>query len=83
MLTLKYFASLRERLGREGEELGLPEGVATVGELTAWLQQRDAGWHSALADRNIRAAVNHEIVAPDAVIRDGDEIAWFPPVTGG
>ena len=83
MLQLRYFASLRESLGIGDEQVELPDGIHDLPGLTRWLQDRDATWASALADSRLRVAINQEIVKADATIRDGDEIAWFPPVTGG
>ena len=83
MLQLRYFASLRETLGIGDEQVELPDGVHDLPGLTRWLQDRDEIWASALADRRLHVAINQEIVKADAAIRDGDEIAWFPPVTGG
>lgn len=79
-----FFASLREQLGSAGEDLELPEGVNTVGALRAHLCLRGSGWQVALAEgRLVRAAVNQEMVAHAAKFAAGDEIAFFPPVTGG
>lgn len=79
-----YFASLREQLGRAGEELELPEDVATLGALRTYLMARGGAWGAALADgRRLRAAVNQDMAAPEARLRAGDEVAFFPPVTGG
>jgi molybdopterin synthase sulfur carrier subunit len=83
MLQLRYFARLRETLGTGEERVELPDGITTVAQLTAWLQMRGADWQSALADPRLHIARNQSIVRPDAPVRDGDEIAWFPPVTGG
>jgi len=83
MIQLRYFASLRESLGVGDEQIELPEGVHNLPELTRWLQGRGATWTSALADQRLHIAINQEIVKPDATVTDGDEIAWFPPVTGG
>ena len=83
MVQLRYFASLRESLGIGEELIELPDGVHDLPGLTRWLQDRDASWASALADSRLHVAINQEIVTPDAAIADGDEIAWFPPVTGG
>ena len=83
MLQLRYFASLRESLGIGDEQVELPDGIHDLPGLTRWLQTRDANWESALADSRLHVAINQEIVNADATIRDGDEIAWFPPVTGG
>ncbi len=83
-MKLLYFAWMRERMGRAEEDLPLPAGVATVGALADWLRGRDAGGAAAFAQPGvIRAAVNQEFAQPDAPVRDGDEVAFFPPVTGG
>jgi len=83
MIRLRYFASLREHLGIGDEQIDLPAGVADVSGLAGWLQQRDTTWRSALEDPGLRVAVNQVIAGPECPVRDGDEIAWFPPVTGG
>ena len=83
MLQLRYFASLRESLGIGDEQVELPDGVRDLAGLTRWLQERGEAWTSALADKRLHVAINQEIVKADAIITDGDEIAWFPPVTGG
>lgn len=84
-LSILYFASLREELGQEREELATcPEGVATVGELRLWLAARGGAWAQALApNRAVRAARNHDLARADTRLAEGDEIAFFPPVTGG
>jgi sulfur-carrier protein len=79
-----YFASLREQLGTSGEELELPAGVTTVAGLRSHLLERGGTWESVLAQgKLIRAAVNQDMVQPMARIKAGDEVAFFPPVTGG
>ena len=83
-MTLLYFAWLRERMGRGEEQLALPEGVGTVAELIAWLRLRDAGGAAAFAQYGVvRAAVNQAFATPETPLQDGDEVAFFPPVTGG
>ncbi len=83
-MTLLYFAWLRQKIGKSEETLALPAGVATVAELVAWLAARGSSYAEAFADlRRLRAAVNQVHVGFDAPISDGDEIAFFPPVTGG
>ena len=76
-----YFASLKEALGIGSETLELPAGVNTVGGLRNWLAS--IGRDKLASARNLRCAVNQDMAGPDAVIRDGDEVAFFPPVTGG
>jgi len=83
MIQLRYFASLREILGIGEEQVELPENVSDLPALTQWLQQRGESWENALADQRLHVAVNQQIVSADSRIADGDEIAWFPPVTGG
>lgn len=84
MIELLYFAWVRERIGKSGERLALPEGVATVEALLDWLETRDDTYRTALADRTrLRVAVNQDFARPDATVRAGDEVAIFPPVTGG
>ena len=83
MIQLRYFASLRETLGIGEEQIELPENVSDLPALTQWLQQRGESWQNALADQRLHVAVNQQIVAADSRVTDGDEIAWFPPVTGG
>ena len=83
MIQLRYFASLRESLGVGDEQIELPAGVHDLPGLTRWLQARGNTWADALADKRLQAAINQEIVKADATVTDGDEIAWFPPVTGG
>lgn len=81
---LLFFASVREQLGVAREELPLPPGVGTMGELRAFLRQRGPAWQAALAEgRILRTAVNQSMATSATRIADGDEIAFFPPVTGG
>ncbi len=84
MLTLNYFASLREKLGLESEQLDCPAGANTVAELVdALVATRDPQWRETLCAANVLVAVNQEMVDSDHTFEDGDEIAFFPPVTGG
>jgi molybdopterin synthase sulfur carrier subunit len=83
-LSLVYLARLREALGAASERIDLPEGVTTVAALREWLAARGGAWATELAPgRAVRIAVNHDIALPDAPVRAGDEVALFPPVTGG
>lgn len=84
MLKLLYFARLREALGTAREEIALPEGVTDIAGLMAWLARRGGVWQEEFTGcRPLRAAVNQELMANSAAIHDGDEVAFFPPVTGG
>jgi sulfur-carrier protein len=83
-VTLRYFAALREQLGLADEALALPPEVTTVAGLRAYLMQRGGVWQSALAtNRALRVAVNQDMAQPTTPIKSGDEVAFFPPVTGG
>lgn len=80
IVKVLYFAGLREAIGSGAENVELPAGVATVGALRAALGQR----HGALlTTKNLRAAVNQQMVGMEAPVAAGDEVAFFPPVTGG
>lgn len=84
MITILYFARLREALGTASEELALPANVADLAGVRAALVSRGGAWAAELAEaKPIRAAVNQDMAAGDTPVRDGDEIAFFPPVTGG
>ncbi len=84
MVRILYFAWLRHRVGKAGEELPLPEGVHTARELGAWLAERSPGFNEAWqAPGVVRIAVNHEHVDEDVTLGPDDEVAFFPPVTGG
>ena len=82
-LKILYFATLREVLGTSGEDIALPAGVATVAALRDHLAARGDSWRKLIESKSLRAAVNQKMVAADAAIADGDEVAFFPPVTGG
>jgi sulfur-carrier protein len=83
-LKLLYFARLREALGVAKEEVAIPDGVTDIQTLMAWLARRGGVWQEEFAGcRPLRAAVNQMLVANSASFRAGDEIAFFPPVTGG
>ncbi|MGE5615767.1 MAG: molybdopterin converting factor subunit 1 [Bacillota bacterium] len=84
MVTLLYFASLRESLGRSREEVALPAGTPTVGTLVDALRRRDDRWTEAFSpDKTWRVAVNQRMADLATPLKPGDEIAFFPPVTGG
>ena len=84
MVTLLYFASLRERLGCSREQLPLPSGNATVASLVEQLRSRDSRWTEAFAPgKTWRVAVNQQMADLATPLKPGDEVAFFPPVTGG
>lgn len=83
MIKILYFAALREKLGTAGESIELPAGVADVGGLLAALAQRGGEWAGLAAVKNLKSAVNQEMARQNTPVKDGDEVAFFPPVTGG
>lgn len=84
MVTLLYFASLRESLGCSREQLPLPSGNSTVSTLVDQLRTRDSRWTEAFAaGKTWRVAVNQRMADLATPIKPGDEVAFFPPVTGG
>ena len=83
-MKLRYFAWVRERVGKTEEEIDPPEGIATVAELMSWLAARgDEYAHAFENPRVVRAAIDQAHVRTDAAIAGAREIAFFPPMTGG
>ena len=83
-MKLLYFSWLKQKIGTGEEDIALPEDVATVGALIDWLKGRGPGYAEALADLSVvRFAVNQDFAGLDHALADGDEVAIFPPVTGG
>ena len=82
-IKILFFAGLREALGTGTEALALPAGVATVGGLRDLLAARGEPWAALATTTNLRVAVNQQMVGFDTPVKAGDEVAFFPPVTGG
>ena len=83
-MKLLYFAWLRERIGLAEEEVEPPVEVTNVASLLEWLRGRGPGYAQALGDLTVvRVAVNLDYVKGDAPVGRNDEVALFPPVTGG
>ncbi|MEZ5823503.1 MAG: molybdopterin converting factor subunit 1 [Geminicoccaceae bacterium] len=83
-MKIRYFAWLRQRTGCSQEEIDLPENVTTVAALMQWVGERHPRFAEACEAKGIvRCAVNQEYVEPDAAVSAKDEVAFFPPVTGG
>ncbi len=79
-----FFAALREQLGTASEEVSLPSGVSTVAALRQHLKSRGGAYEKAFSEKAlVRTALNQDMVSPTARIKAGDEVAFFPPVTGG
>jgi molybdopterin converting factor subunit 1 len=83
-MRIRYFAWLKHRVGLAEETVAPPPEVTTLAGLKAWLAERHPGFAEALASPGVvRCAVNQEYVPEDVQLGAGDEIAFFPPVTGG
>jgi len=83
-MKVLYFAWLRERLNRDGEELSPPASVTDVARLMDWMSERDEGIALAFENRDlIRVALDEEIVEHDTALGQATTIAFFPPMTGG
>jgi molybdopterin synthase sulfur carrier subunit len=83
-MELLYFAWLREKVGIASESVPLPDGIADVGGLLTWMANRGPGYVEAMKDLSVvRVAVNQEFAHLGDPVKDADEIAFFPPVTGG
>ena len=83
-MKVRYFAWVRERIGRAEEEISPPPEVASVSDLMAWLAARDEGYAAAFAMPNVvRAALDRVHVDHSTSLKDAREVAFFPPMTGG
>ncbi|HEY1983741.1 MAG TPA: molybdopterin converting factor subunit 1 [Xanthobacteraceae bacterium] len=83
-MKVRYFAWVRERVGKAEEDLDPPAGITTIGEFVEWLRQRGEGYAYAFENpKVIRAAIDRNHVRADARIDSAAEIAFFPPMTGG
>ena len=83
-MKILYFAWVREKTGIGEETVNIPGDIRTARDLVAWLQGRGEGFADAFAnDALVRVAVNQEYATLDEPVSPGDEVAFFPPVTGG
>lgn len=82
MLTILFFARLKEQLGTETVSIPYTKAV-TVAELKDLLISHNNDWRIPLAADNLLCAINHEIVGEEQLVVESDEVAFFPPVTGG
>ena len=84
IVTVLFFASLRESVGTGREQISLPDGVTSAGQLRAFLRARGPAWDDALGTaRALRVAVNQVMADDSTLLPAGAEVAFFPPVTGG
>lgn len=81
MIEIRYFASFRESLGLGSERLDWPQPLPAAALLDR-LRGRGEPWTQVLSAR-VMVAINQELTSLDALVQDGDEVAFFPPVTGG
>jgi molybdopterin converting factor subunit 1 len=82
-ITVRYFALLRERTGLDSEVVSWQEAGLTVGRLRGYLADRAPAHSAIMLGSPLLVAVNREYAAEDTALKDGDEVALFPPVTGG
>ena len=83
-IKVLLFANLRERVGNAVEVVDIPDSASTVAGLRLHLMKRGGAWQEVLSDMKVvRVAVNHDMAAANAPLNPGDEVAFFPPVTGG
>lgn len=84
MLRIHYFASVREAVGRDREQIELPGDVATVADLVRYLRTVNEGFERMLGEQEqVLVAVNQAVAGDEAAVADGDEVAFFPPMSGG
>ena len=84
MLTIHYFASVREALNRDRDELALPAGVRTVRDLVSHLSAQDGQFaRLSQSDNPLLVAVNQTVASPSQPLNGDEEVAFFPPMTGG
>ena len=83
-MKIRYFAWVRERIGKPEEDVDLPPSVTTVGELVKWLSERGEEYAYAFENpKVVRVAIDKTHVRPEASLKGAHEIAFFPPMTGG
>jgi len=83
MILINYFASYRDRLNLGGEKIPLRDNLNCIEDVRQMLMARGEEWREVLGAGNLMCALNQELCQPSAAIEDFDEIAFFPPVTGG
>ena len=83
MINIVFFARVREELGCDSLSLDLSPEMSSVGKVREVLMRRGPNWERVLSEENIVAACNHEVVDDSHIVQVGDEVAFYPPVTGG
>ncbi|KMP11676.1 molybdopterin synthase sulfur carrier subunit [Candidatus Nitromaritima sp. SCGC AAA799-A02] len=82
MITVRYFASLRSIAGREEDQFNLGDET-TLEKLSDEISKTAPKIGEMVRGKNVMVSVNHDVVAPGAIIKDGDEVAFLPPFSGG
>jgi len=82
VIKVLFFASLREQLGCDALDVDAGQ-IASVADLRSSLQAKGEVWNAALSHQQLQVAVNQQLANTEADVKDGDEVAFFPPVTGG
>lgn len=83
-MKILYFAWMKQKIGTGLEEVDPPAEISTAGQLVDWLKDRGPGYEAAFKDaKAIKVAVNQDFATLDSAVGAGDEVAFFPPVTGG
>jgi len=83
LIKTLYFASLGDTLGSSVESIEVPQNIKTVESLKSYLSQRGNSWEEQFSESYVKCAINEVLATPECTIKDGDEVAFFPPVTGG
>ena len=83
MIRVLFFARIRDQLGVSDLEIELTEGVHNLSQFTAHLISENPAFGDILTQPNVLVAINQEFGSAETTVEDGDEIAYFPPVTGG
>jgi len=83
MIKVVFFAALREQLGCDALELALSDEITNVAQVKAVLAAKGENWQQLFANSALLSAVNHDMVNGEHPVKPGDEVAFFPPVTGG
>jgi molybdopterin synthase sulfur carrier subunit len=82
MIKVVFFAALREQLGCESITLAA-DGIKTINQVKQALVAQHPDWQSFIENNALLSAVNHDMVGGETLVKTGDEVAFFPPVTGG
>lgn len=82
-VTIWYFASIKEAINCEKESVQLPDNVESVEDLVNWLSERGENWRKVLQEGTVLVAINDAVASKQTMLSDEDEIAFYPPVTGG